>query len=181
MKSAQGILALILIATLGLVACGGQSPSVTDHFAKGNELTGAGDYEKAVEEYQAALQEEPDNVSVLTNLGVAYYNMDRWDDAVAQYEAALKIAPNDADIHSNLGAAYVRKKELDKALTEYERAIELQPDLAQAHYGLGVVYMQQNMNDEAIGAFEKFLELDTGDDPIASQQALQILNELKGQ
>jgi tetratricopeptide (TPR) repeat protein len=177
----QRILAVILAITLGLVACGGENATVKEHFTKGNELAGAGEYDKAIEEYKAALQAEPNNVSVLTNLGVAYYNTGQLDQAVTQYQTALENAPNDADIHSNLAAAYVQQGKLDEAQAEYERAVELQPDLAPAHFGLGVVYSNQGANDEAIQAFEKFLEFDTGNDPIASEQAQQYLNQLRGQ
>jgi tetratricopeptide (TPR) repeat protein len=181
MKRVQRILALVLATTLGLAACGGGDAAVKEHFASGNELARTGEFDKAIDEYKAALQEEPNNVSVLTNLGVAYYNTGQLDEAIAQYEKALETAPDDADIHSNLAAAYVQQEELDEALSEYQRAIELQPDLEQAHYGLGVVYMQQGKNDEAVQAFEKFAEFDSGNDPRASEQAQQYLKELKGQ
>jgi tetratricopeptide (TPR) repeat protein len=181
MKRASIILALLLTASLGLAACGGSSAEVKEHFAKGNELAHAGEYEKAIGEYTAALEKEPNNVSVLTNLGVAYYNNGQLDQAIAQYQKALETAPNDADIHSNLAAAYVQQGKFDQALAEYQKAIELEPKLAQAHYGLGVIYEQQGKNQEAIQAFEKFLEYDPGNDPIASDQAQQYLTELKGQ
>jgi tetratricopeptide (TPR) repeat protein len=181
MKHVRGMLLLVLATTLSLAACGGGSTAVKEHFTNGNELAQAGQFDKAIEEYQAALQAEPDNVSALTNLGVAYYNTGQLDQAVAQYQAALKIAPNDADIHSNLAAAYVQQNNLDEALAEYQRAVELQPDLAQAHYGLGVIYSQQGQKDKAIQEFEKFVEFDPGTDPIASEQAQQFLKELKGQ
>lgn len=181
MKRVQSILTLVLAIALGLAACGGENAAVKGHFEQGNELARSGDYDKAIEEYKAALQEKPNNVSVLTNLGVAYYNIGQLDQAIAQYQAALKTAPNDADIHSNLAAAYVQQGKLDQALAEYQRAIELKPDLAQAHYGLGVIYGQQGKTDEAIEAFNKFVEFDPGTDPIASEQAQQYLKDLGGQ
>jgi Flp pilus assembly protein TadD len=170
-----------LLAMLSMAACGGAKTSVKEHFDKGNELAQAGEFDKAIEEYQAVLQEEPNNVSALTNMGVAYYNTGQLDQAIAQYQKALESAPNDADIHSNLAAAYVQKNQLDQALAEYQKAVELKPDLAEAHFGLGVVYIQLGQNEKAIQAFEKFLELDSGKDPIASDQAHQYLQQLKGQ
>ena len=72
-------------------------------------------------------------------------------------------------------------EEVENALAEYELAVELDPELAEAHFGLGVVYLQTNQNQKSILAFERFLELDEGQDPMASEQAVGYLKELKGQ
>jgi tetratricopeptide (TPR) repeat protein len=152
-----------------------------DFFKQGNEFIQAGELEKAVEEYKKALEIDADNVDVLTNLGVVYYNLGQLDEAVLHYSRAIESAPGDADIHSNLAAAYVQMDQLDRALEEYLTALDLNPDLAEATCGLGVVYLQQGEVDKAIQAFEKFQELDTGRDPMASTQAEQYLQQLRGE
>jgi tetratricopeptide (TPR) repeat protein len=194
------LFALGLMIVLVLAACGqaaptqtpsptGEAPSTAmEYFALGNELSKAGDYQKAADEYQKALNLEPENVDVLTNLGVAYYNLGQLDDAIEVYLNAIELAPNDGDIYSNLAAAYVQKyqssgaeDQLYEALEQYKKAVELKPDLAQAHYGLGVVYALLGQNQDAIQAFEKFQELDTGSDPQATENAKQYLQQLRGE
>lgn len=185
------LLGMALLLTWALVGCGAESMSTEEHFKKGNEFAQAGEFDKAIAEYQAVLKADPNNVSALTNLGVVYYNAGDLDQAIAQYQKALQIAPNDADIHSNLAAAYVQKAQLgqgqpdqtlmDKALQEYQKAVELKPDLAEAHFGLGVIYVTLGENDKAIAAFEKFQQVDKGTDKIATEQAAQYLKQLKGQ
>jgi tetratricopeptide (TPR) repeat protein len=152
-----------------------------DYFKRGNEFIQAGELEKAVEEYKKALEIDADNVDVLTNLGVVYYNLGQLDESVVYYSRAIESAPGDADIHSNLAAAYVQMNQLDRALEEYLTAMDLNPDLAEAAFGLGVVYLQQGEVEKAIQAFEKFQELDTGRDSMASAQAEQYLQQLKGE
>jgi tetratricopeptide (TPR) repeat protein len=182
-----GILVLVgLLIVLVLVTCGEVTPtaepvSAGDHFKRGNEYIQDGELEKAVDEYKQALELEPENVDVLTNLGVVYYNLGRLDEAIAEYLKATEIAPEDADVHSNLAAAYVQTNQLDKALDEYLRAVDLDPSLPEAHFGLGVVYIQLGENDKAIQAFERFQELDTGSDQMASSQAEQYLQQLRGE
>ncbi len=175
-----------LLVMLVLAACGEVTPteevlSAEEYFQRGNEFIKAGRLEEAVGEYQRTLELEPENVDALTNLGVVYYNLGQLDEAIAQYSKAIEIAPNDADIHSNLAAAYVQTNQLEKALEEYSTAVELNPDLAEAYFGLGVVYLQLGQNDKAIEAFESFQALDKGQDPMASSQAEQYLEQLKGQ
>jgi serine/threonine protein kinase len=184
------VLILILVVWQPLAPTPGPTDSGTaptamltaeDHFRQGNEFIQAGELEKAVEEYKKALEIDADNVDVLTNLGVVYYNLGQLDEAVLYYSRAIESAPGDADIHSNLAAAYVQMNQLDRALDEYLTAMDLNPDLAEAAFGLGVVYLQQGEVEKAIQAFEKFQELDTGRDSMASAQAEQYLQQLKGE
>jgi Flp pilus assembly protein TadD len=79
-QAASKAVAALLIA-LALAGCGDATPpvatstaappSVEEHFNKGNELAQAGQFEQAITEYQAVLEMEPDNISAMTNLGVA--------------------------------------------------------------------------------------------------------------
>jgi len=181
---------LLLAFVLVLAGCGeplaaptptAEAPAAEDHFELGNQYAQSGQFDQAIAEYEAVLETDPENVSALANLGVVYYHTEQWDLAKAQYERALAVAPDDADLHSNLAAVHVQKNELDAALDEYLKAVELAPDLAPAHFGLGVVYLQLNQADKAIEAFEAFLELDSGQDAMASDQAQQYLDMLKGQ
>jgi tetratricopeptide (TPR) repeat protein len=191
-QRATAVFIVIVLLSSLLAACGAEQPNPVaptaavpgaagEHFQKGNELAEQGKFSEAIEEYQLALEEDADNVSVLVNLGVAYYNSGQLKDAVDQYQKALQIAPNDADIHSNLGAAYVQQGNLDAGLKEYQRAVELDPNLAQAYFGLGVVYDALEQTEEAIAAFETFQRLDAGQDSVASDLAQQYLERLKGQ
>ena len=192
---ASGLLLLLMVAACGQ-AMPAQTPSPTtespstamEHFARGVELSTAGQFQEAADEYQKALAVDPKNVDAMTNLGVTYYSLERFDDAIAQYLQAIELAPNDGDIHSNLAAAHVQKYELtgsqaqlDKALEEYEKAVELKPDLAEAHFGLGVVYALVGRKQDAIQAFERFQELDKGNSPQATENAKQYLLRLRGE
>jgi len=176
-------LAVLLIA-ISLTACGQQpgeeaatstppaaGMTIEDHFQKGNEYIQAGQFDKAAAEFEAVLEDEPDRISALTNLGVAYYNIGRLDDAIAQYQKALEVGPDDADIHSNLAAAHVQKGDLAQALAEYQKAIAINPKLAQAHFGLAVVYLQQGQNDQAVAELQEFQANDDGSDKLATAQA----------
>ena len=188
MKITRRATLLLLIGLLGLLALTGCGPTAKDHFEKGNEFYEAMQFEDAAEAYEKALELEPENVDVMSNLGVTYYRLGRLDEAVEVYNKAVDIAPGDADIRSNLAAAYVQKQGpdggtdyLNMALEQYQKAIELAPELAEAHYGAGTVYALLNRTEEAIQEFEKFQELDTGTDQRASENARAILEQLRGQ
>ena len=200
MKRMHKASALFLIAVLlgaSLAGCGPTAPTTEpqptagatavepataqEFFQAGNQHARVGEFEEAITAYQSALELEPDHVSAMTNLGVAYYNNGQLDEAVAEYQKALEVAPEDEAIHSNLAAAYVQQGKLEEALASYTRAVELEPTLSQAYFGLGVVYMQTERTEDAIQAFENFQKYDTGEDAMATTQAEQYLNQLRGQ
>jgi tetratricopeptide (TPR) repeat protein len=184
-RRATLLLLIGLLAALSLAGCG---PAARGHFEKGNALYEEMQFAEAVEEYEKALELEPDNVDVMSNLGVTYYRLGKLDEAIEVYNRAITAAPEDADIRSNLAAAYVQKQGpdggtdyLNKALEQYQKAIELQPDLAEAHYGAGTVYALMGQVEEAIQEFVKFQDLDKGNDPRATENAAAILEQLRGQ
>ncbi len=188
MKTTRRATLLLLIGLLGLLALTGCGQTASDHFQQGNEFYEAMQFEEAAAEYEKALDLEPENVDVMSNLGVTYYRLGKLDEAIEVYDKAVAIAPEDADIRSNLAAAYVQKQAMDggtdylnMALDEYKEAIELAPDLAEAHYGAGTVYALLQQTDKAILEFEKFQELDTGTDQRATENARTILEQLRGQ
>lgn len=178
------LILVALVSLLALTACGDPTQG---HLRAGDEFNKAGQYAEAVEEYEKALQLDPDNVDVMSNLGVAYYQLGQPNMAIDMYNQALANAPEDADIYSNLAAAYAQLYEpgetiepLEMAMEHYKKAIELAPDLPAAHYGLGAVYTLLNRVDEAIASFERFQELDDGTDQQATEGARQYLDQLKG-
>lgn len=186
-RTRKAVLLLLvgLLSSLALTSCG---ETANGHFKKGNEFTEASQFVEAAQEYEKALEIELDNVDVMTNLGAAYYRLGELDKAIDVYTRAIAIAPNDADIRSNLAAAYVQKHEpggssdhLEMALEQYAKAVELAPDLPEAFYGMGAVYALMGRIDDAIQAFEKFQELDTGSDSKATDNAKEILKQLRGQ
>ncbi len=150
--------------------------------------TRAGQYPEAAEQLEKALELLPNNVNVMVNLGVTYYQLGQLTMAIDIYTEAIAISPEDADIHSNLAAAYVQQYDpegstepLYLALTQYQEAIKLAPDMPQAHFGMGMVHYLLEQTGEAIAAFERFQELDPGTDAQATAAAQQILEQLRGE
>ncbi len=80
---------LILILTLSLAlltACGAPSPKIAGNFSMTFK-----NYEQAIEYYEKALQDDPDSVTLLTNLGRAYYNLGEYDKAEENFKGATEV------------------------------------------------------------------------------------------
>jgi tetratricopeptide (TPR) repeat protein len=71
-------------------------------FEAGNRLFQAGEYQKALESYQAILIQGYSSATLYYNIGNAHYKLGRIPRAILAYERALRLNPRDQDIRFNL-------------------------------------------------------------------------------
>ena len=102
---------------------------------------GLGDYNKAIEYHEKALEirintlgeSHPDIADYYNNLGVVYNDLGDYGKAIEYYEKALEIrinilGENDPDItfyYSNIGESYHGLGDYGKAIEYYEKALEI--------------------------------------------------------
>ncbi len=129
------------------------------HHNLGIVLTGRGQVDAAIVQFQRALEIQPDYADAHTNLGVVLAGRGEFDAAIAHYLKALEIKPNDAKTHDNLGSALDSLGQFDAAIAHYQRALEIEPDSAEVHYNFGIALAGCGQVDAAIAHFQKALEI----------------------
>jgi Flp pilus assembly protein TadD len=87
---------------------------------------GQGNYQNAVPMFQRVIELTPDNRWGYTNLGVAYYHLDRLDEAAAMRRRTLEIRP-DATAYSNLGTVSFLTGHYAESVGPFEKAVERDP------------------------------------------------------
>ena len=100
----------------------------------------AGQWQRAVEGFSAALKAEPGNANFHNGLGYAYRKLGKMDLSFVQYREALRIDPGLRSAHEYIGEAYLAVGDKAKArehLAKLEalckgRACEEYQDLAKA-------------------------------------------------
>ena len=137
---------------------------------EGNSAAWDQQWEQAVAAYRAALEEFPDSVPVLSNLGLALLAMNRPEEALIVYQHTARLSPGDpvaieksAEILEQLGRVgeaalaylavaeiYATRRNAVKAIENWGRAAELAPDNLQAHLRLATAYDRTNRPAEAI-------------------------------
>lgn len=90
--------------------------------------------------YQAAMELNPQDVSLFTNLGVAYSITHDYDNAVNNFRSAVALRPDDAQLWNKLGATLANASRGEEALAAYERALDINPGYVRAMYNMGVAY-----------------------------------------
>ena len=153
-------------------------------------------WDKAAQYYRQALAEFPDHPKALTNLGLALFELQQYDEALLQYQSAARQTPNDpiplekvAEILERLGSLpqatkvymevaelYARNKDIDKAIENWSSVVSLTPEHLNAHSRLALVYERMGRKQQAIMEYVAIASLfqHNGDVP----KAVQTVNHL---
>jgi len=126
-------------------------------------LAGAGETEKAIEEFSKALKIKSNSAEVHTNLGNVLSNIGRLDDAIKHYRKAISLEPDFSEGHYNLAVALAKKNQVDEAIAEYRQAWRLDKWNLDALNNLAhLLDDKKGQVDEAIKLYEKAIELEPG-------------------
>ena len=120
-------------------------------------------WEEAIEAYREALQDTPEDASILFNLGLALHESGRRAAAMAHYREALRLRPNHAATHLNLGTVLYENGQLEEAVEELQASLQLEPQ-SDTFYNLGLVLQDLERHPEAITAFQEYLRFDQNSD-----------------
>jgi tetratricopeptide (TPR) repeat protein len=120
----SAISAAALLCVFGSSPAGAQEADAL--LARGMELHQAGDLLGAVQNYEIALEAQPDRADIRSNLGAAYVGLGRIDDGIEQYRKALetKDVPS---IRQNLALALYKSGRTGDAAAEFERVLAADP------------------------------------------------------
>jgi len=86
--------------------------------------TSTGKWEECIRAFQKAMAIEP-SPNVSSNLGTAYYYLQRYSDAIKAYKEAVRLDPNSQVFAGNLADAYRADGQASAAQAAYEHAIDL--------------------------------------------------------
>ena len=134
-------------------------PTASLYNAKGNLLTLMERYEEAIENYNLALEIEPDNEEFWNNKGYAFFMIGLYDEAIESYDRAIQINPRYKAAWYNKGYTLHGIGRLEEAVKCYRMAVRydeydevLWNNLGNALYNLGKY-------DESIPYFVRAIEV----------------------
>ncbi len=114
-------------------------------------------FDKAIEAYQAALTQAPDDMQARVDLANARLGKGDADGAIREYRSALEWNPRDEQVHYGLGKLYNDKGSYERAVAELRRATALDPEFVDAWVSLGEVYEDKGLYEKAIDSYRRAL------------------------
>jgi len=119
-----------------------------------------GDYDRAIADYDQAIQLEPDATTYYSR-GLAYYYKGDYDRAIADYDQAIKLKPDYAIAYRSRGRAYRKKGDYDRAIADLNQAIALAPQRASFYYSRGFIHHAFEQYGFAIADFTESIVYDS--------------------
>ncbi len=132
---------------------------VAIHLFRGAAYVLKGKYDEGIEEYNKAIEINPNLAMAYRFRGFAYARKRQYDKAITDYNKALEINPRLASAYERRGNAYADKDLYDKAIADYNKAIEITPTYVSAYNNRGIAYYHTGLYDHAISDFSKALEI----------------------
>lgn len=93
----------------------------------GHRFLQAGSFQQAREQYQAALELDPNETAALLGLGDVLLRQRDPRAAAERFRRAIGLEPRNPDAYARLGEAYYNLGDLQAALSEWERGLALRP------------------------------------------------------
>jgi tetratricopeptide (TPR) repeat protein len=132
------------------------------------ELVEVGRLDEAAAEVRRLVDDDPENYSVIEDLGVSLLDRRDWAGAEIFLDmvavARIKIGEEDYRTYASLGrVCYFQKDEdpdaIRRSIGHYERALDLAPDEAQTIMNLIIAFMELEDWNNAISWGEKYISL----------------------
>lgn len=105
---------------------------------------------EAEEEFQKALNANPQSGEVATELAELKRSQSKFDEAISNYMQAEKSGRLNYDIAYGLGACYTYKQEYGRAIEWLRNAVDLAPDSAAGRFALGNALFQDGQFEAAL-------------------------------
>ncbi|MGH9804848.1 MAG: tetratricopeptide repeat protein, partial [Candidatus Acidiferrales bacterium] len=130
------------------------------HMCLGTLYNGTGEHEKAVEEFQHALERDAHSAQAYRGLAAAQERLGKAAEAERTYRRAIELRPGDWAGYNALGVFYYRRGRYPQAGGMFEKVVALTPDNARGWSNLGGVYHLMGRADEAIAAYRRSIAVE---------------------
>jgi tetratricopeptide (TPR) repeat protein len=130
------------------------------HAATGHGLKREGRFEEAIAAFGKALEREPQNAALMTQVGLCLLELGRREEAAQVLGTALRLDPYSAQASFAYGWAAENLGALEQAGAAWERAVSLDPDRADALAGLAGLAARRRDWETAKALGERAMALD---------------------
>jgi len=160
-------LSLKYAVTFCIVFFLGTGPNVfagaTDEAIAGLAAGKAGDYQKAIEKFTAAissgeLPQEP-LADAFNNRGVAYRRSGKFHHAIEDFTSAIALNPAQPTFWANRGLAYAKEGFYDLGIADFNQTIQLEPNDPMIYLKRGNAYFDTALYKESIVDYSQALKL----------------------
>lgn len=117
------------------------------------------DFDRALEEFTAATELDPDNTSFRYTKITVMEKMGRTAETIAEYDALIARDPGNIEYYLGKAKALESGEHLNRAIDVYDRVIEIHPHNPELHYEKSMFFGRYESYDRAIHEMEAAIDL----------------------
>lgn len=151
--------------------------AVTEYLSIASDYSGKGEYQKAQEFYNKAINIEPQNISSLIGLGRIAENTNNIQQAYEYFTKAMSFDQDNNEVLFNYSRLAIETDNIDNAKQALTKLIEKEPSNSQYKKLIGNIYLKEGLLEKALDEMLPFIdeELQAG----KWSEALKLLNNFK--
>lgn len=119
-----------------------------------------GEFDKAIEQFNKAIELNPNSAGLYNNRGVSYFRKQNFDQAIRDYNKAIELNPNHFLAYYLRGLVYQIKGNYTQAIKDFTKAIELQPSYTSIYSNRSNAYDEIGEKAKAEADRQKVRELE---------------------
>jgi len=152
-------LAALVILAIPISLCYAQDAEY--YVISGDKCFFAGQYDKAVAEYEKVKNLLAGEFSIYYRLGLAYEKMDDLDKALESFQKSFELNPNHLDTCLHLAIINSYKSDWNKSIQYFKEVSRLQPMDLFYKYCLAEVYFEMGDRQGALDEIKRIREIGT--------------------
>lgn len=118
----------------------------------------SGQVQNAETAYRELLKKAPNNANAHVYLGIALFDLKRFDEAVESYRTAIRIQPNFPIAWNNLGNALRMLERIDEADQAFQKALEQKPNYVNALKNRGTLWTWAGELERGLDLYRQALQ-----------------------
>lgn len=129
------------------------------YLGRGFILQENGNYSKALEDYNTAIELDSNYYFGYYNRGNLYYDLKQFNRAIEDYSKVLMINPKYVNAYVNRGLCLMEIRLFDDAIQDFTKSLELDPKQFDVYYERANCYIKLGQRDKAIDDLKFSLKL----------------------
>ncbi len=162
---------------------------IEELYNKGTNYALEGDFQKAIEFHQKAVELEPQFADGWINLGGDYANINDFEKALKYFDKAIELDPQNYRSWSNKGFVIFKQRKFEEAFICYNEAFKLNSEDAQVKNNRGYILQELakkkiKTEDELLKQLEGFYPRSAINEMVneieKKQRSMEVLNTITG-
>ena len=109
--------------------------------------------------WDKAIATHPEFAEAYNNRGLAFYNLELYQQAIDDFTQAIRMQPQYAAALNNRGNVYYQLDKYELASADFDQSLQLKPKYSKAHLNRGLTYFQMQKLNQACNDFRRACDL----------------------